>query len=117
MTRENAILDKAKRMYEQIDDESYVMKTDGNGEPDLVGCITGRTVVIECKQSGRKPTPLQYAKLKRWAKSGAVALWTNGKVVFAIDVDGTESVLGEMPVRRAEKPLQATKRVLRGLDS
>ena len=43
-----------------------------SGEPDVDACVQGRTVKIEVKQPGRRPTPLQKAALARWKAAGAV---------------------------------------------
>lgn len=67
------------------------MKTSGEGEPDLVGCLPfGRAVVIECKQPGEKPAPLQYARLRQWSNAGAHALWTDGLTFWKVLPDGSD---------------------------
>jgi len=58
---------------------AYFFKTEGNGQPDLVGTIAGRSVVCEVKQPGEKPTKRQIAVLRNWDTARAVALWTDGK--------------------------------------
>lgn len=50
-----------------------VIKTSGEGEPDLIGSFEGFAFAIECKQSGKKPTPLQEARLQQWRAAGAIA--------------------------------------------
>ena len=74
MPRESAVLARIRRTFEQ--GRSKCLKTSGEGEPDLVCCQNGRTVVIEVKQPGKKPTPLQMQRLREWANAGALALWS-----------------------------------------
>jgi hypothetical protein len=43
------------------------------GDPDLYGSINGRHFEIEVKRSGADgPTPLQQARLRQWAATGAL---------------------------------------------
>jgi hypothetical protein len=75
MARERSILERVRRMMTV--QRAKCIKTSGEGEPDLVCCLKGRTVVIETKQPGKLPTPLQRRKLWEWHKSGAFAFWTD----------------------------------------
>lgn len=45
------------------------------GEPDILGCVSGRFVAIEMKIPGKEPTPIQYKRLREWEQAGAVAFW------------------------------------------
>jgi hypothetical protein len=45
------------------------------GTPDLLGCINGRCVVVECKRVGYVPTAAQLGQLRRWQRAGALACW------------------------------------------
>ncbi len=42
------------------------------GDPDIDACIRGRSVQLEVKRPGGKPTALQTKRLEEWRKSGAV---------------------------------------------
>lgn len=53
------------------------IKTSGAGEPDVVGCYRGFSFAIECKQPGKKPTPLQYARMREWRRAGGIAFATD----------------------------------------
>jgi Holliday junction resolvase len=44
-----------------------------SGVPDIVACIDGRFVGVECKANGRKPTKLQIKNLEDIAKRGGMA--------------------------------------------
>lgn len=45
------------------------------GEPDLLGALHGRFIAIEVKQPGKEPTKIQHARLREWARAGAITLW------------------------------------------
>jgi Holliday junction resolvase len=44
------------------------------GIPDIIGCLHGRYIAIECKAGKNKPTALQIRELNLTAKAGGVAL-------------------------------------------
>lgn len=90
MPRESAIVSRTRELFKKLEPTSHFMKTSGDGEPDLVGVIRGRSTVCECKQPGEKPEPLQYVRLRQWAFGGAWALWTNGERFYQVFEDGTE---------------------------
>jgi hypothetical protein len=50
------------------------------GNPDIVGCIGSRAVVIEVKRPGESPTENQRAHLRKWGRAGALAFWTDSVV-------------------------------------
>jgi len=41
------------------------------GEPDIDACICGRSLQLEVKRPGEKPTPLQVKRLEDWRRAGA----------------------------------------------
>jgi len=43
-------------------------------QPDIVGCLDGRALVIEAKQPGEHARPGQLAILRRWRRSGALVV-------------------------------------------
>lgn len=73
---EKAIVNAIKRYLDKLS-ECYVIKTHGSiysaGQPDLLGCYKGKTLALEVKRPGGKPTPLQLAVLKKWEAAGAIA--------------------------------------------
>jgi len=75
-TTEKAIVNSIKRYLDKLPG-CYVVKTHGSiygaGQPDLLGCYQGRTLALEVKRPGRKPTKLQQAVLKKWEAAGAIA--------------------------------------------
>ena len=48
-----------------------------SGVPDIVACINGRFLGIECKTGKNTPTKLQEDNLNRIAKAGGVAVVIN----------------------------------------
>lgn len=42
------------------------------GQPDVTGCIQGIRIEIEGKMPGKKLTPLQEHRLKKWGEAGAI---------------------------------------------
>ena len=48
-----------------------------NGHPDLFCFKQGKTMVIEVKSKGKKPSELQLYRLKEWKEDGFVAFWTD----------------------------------------
>ena len=100
--REDAVLTRARREFTRSG--GYAIKTSGDAEPDLVGSVAGQSVVVETKQPGEKPRPDQYAKLRRWASSGAIALWTDSDHWYRVMPDGQVVFVrgGEFPFRERE---------------
>ena len=75
-TSEKSIVNSIKRYLDKLPG-CYVIKTHGSaygaGQPDILGCYQGRTLALEVKRPGRKPTKLQQAVLKKWEAAGAIA--------------------------------------------
>lgn len=46
-----------------------------SGHPDIDGCSGGRSIKIEMKRPGKKPTPIQMARLRQWREAGAIVGW------------------------------------------
>ena len=42
------------------------------GDPDIDACLRGRSVQLEVKRPGERPTPLQLKRLEEWRRAGAV---------------------------------------------
>lgn len=42
------------------------------GDPDIDACICGRSVQLEVKRPGEKPTALQVKRLEEWRRAGAI---------------------------------------------
>jgi len=42
------------------------------GDPDIDACLRGRSVQLEVKRPGERPTPLQWKRLAEWRQAGAL---------------------------------------------
>ncbi|HOJ21588.1 MAG TPA: hypothetical protein PLY56_08640 [Armatimonadota bacterium] len=75
--RESALVAEIVRALRKLPDV-IVRKRHGSawgvaGDPDLYGSINGRHFEIEVKRPGAEgPTPLQQARLRQWAATGAL---------------------------------------------
>jgi Holliday junction resolvase len=75
MGREREIVKRTRELLTAAG--AKIIKTSGQGEPDLVGCYMGYAIAIECKQQGPKPTKLQEFRIREWKRAGAIAFWTD----------------------------------------
>lgn len=48
-----------------------------SGVPDIVACVNGRFLAIECKAGTNKPTALQVREIESIRKAGGVAVVAN----------------------------------------
>lgn len=55
-----------------------------SGVPDIICCVNGRFLAIECKAGGNKPTILQQRELKLIADAGGSALVINEQNVEGV---------------------------------
>lgn len=86
MVRESTVLARTRKAFLAQFPDGYCMKTSGGGEPDLICSGLGQAYAIETKVPGKSPTPLQFFKLRKWRRAGAVALWTtDGRTMNRID--------------------------------
>lgn len=58
------------------------------GDPDIDGCIRGRSLQLEVKRPGEKPTLLQVRRLEEWRKAGAI-------VGVVVSVDEVKDLLAK----------------------
>jgi len=59
------------------------------GAPDINACYRGRSVQIEVKRPGEKPTRIQLKRLREWQEAGAVVGW-------ATDLEGVKKIIEEL---------------------
>lgn len=54
------------------------------GNPDIFASHPKipKPIVIEAKQPGEKPTPIQYQRLSEWKEAGALAFWCDNFIDF-----------------------------------
>lgn len=75
-TPEKKVKDKVKAILRAEDVYFFMPATYGygtSGVPDIVACLDGTFVGIECKAGGNKPTQLQMTNLMRIAETGGIA--------------------------------------------
>jgi Holliday junction resolvase len=48
-----------------------------SGVPDIIACVNGRFLAIECKAGGNKPTALQVREIENIRAAGGVAVVAN----------------------------------------
>ena len=48
-----------------------------SGVPDIIACVNGRFLAIECKAAGNKPTALQTREIENIRIAGGVAVVAN----------------------------------------
>lgn len=76
-TPEKKVKDKVKKLLAEYGAYYFMPATGGYGKsgvPDLVACIKGRFIGIECKANGGKPTALQEKNLVDIMNTGGVAV-------------------------------------------
>lgn len=79
-TPEKKVKDKVKKMLTEIGAYYFMPATGGYGKsgvPDIVACIKGRFVAIECKAGDNTPTALQEKNLMDIAGSGGYSVAIN----------------------------------------
>ena len=75
-----------------------------SGVPDIICCLKGRFVAIECKTRGNKPTELQLREMHKINKAGGVTFVINEDgiplietlMVVAENWSGSQNSIGEV---------------------
>jgi Holliday junction resolvase len=76
-TPEKKVKDKVKRVLAEHGAYHFMPATHGygsSGVPDIVACLRGKFVGIECKANGGKPTALQLKNLRELSSAGGLAI-------------------------------------------
>jgi Holliday junction resolvase len=76
-TPERKVKDKVVALLKQYDAYFFSPLSNGfgrSGIPDIIACLYGRYIAIECKAGDNKPTALQIRELGLITKAGGVAL-------------------------------------------
>ena len=86
-TPEKKVKDKVKKLLEEYGAYYFMPTTGGygrSGVPDIVACLRGKFIGIECKANGNRPTALQEKNLMEIMNVGgfAVAVDENGIELF-----------------------------------
>lgn len=91
MTPEKKVKTKVVAKLKELGAYYFFPATGGygrSGVPDIVVCLRGRFIGIECKANGNKPTPLQQRELSCISAAGGTAL-----VIDETNVDQLERLL------------------------
>lgn len=91
MPRESTIQTSVKKRIKQMFPSAevrvlHVGAYGTKGDPDLYACVDGQMIQIETKQPGRELEKIQAARLRQWARAGAIC-------IKADSADFVESVL------------------------
>lgn len=76
-TPEKVVKDKVTSVLKSEGVYHFFPATHGygrSGVPDIVGCVNGRFIAIECKANGNKPTALQIREIESIRKCNGVAV-------------------------------------------
>ena len=79
-TPEGRVKDAVRKILKQHNIYYFMPATGGygrSGVPDIVGCVNGRFVAIECKAGLNQPTALQEREMKNIKDAGGVAVVIN----------------------------------------
>lgn len=76
-TPEGIVKEKVTALLKREDVYYFFPATHGygrSGVPDIVACVNGWFLAIECKANGNKPTALQVREIERIRARGGVAV-------------------------------------------
>ena len=89
-TPEGKVKDAVKKILKSLNIYYFMPATGGygrSGVPDIVGCVNGRFVAIECKAGLNQPTALQEREMENIKNAGGVAVVINeGSVRGLVDL-------------------------------
>lgn len=80
LTPEKKVKDKCVKLLKAYDAYYFFPATHGygrSGVPDIICCIAGKFVAIECKAGDNKPTALQEKEMADIRKQGGTAVVIN----------------------------------------
>ena len=90
-TPEKKVKDKVVKILKEHGVYYFFPATYGmgrSGVPDIICCVNGRFLGIECKAGDNKPTALQQRELKAIADAGGSSL-----VVNELNVEGVAAIV------------------------
>jgi hypothetical protein len=98
-TPEKKVKDKVKKILAEFGAYYFMPATGGYGKsgvPDIVACIKGRFIGIECKANGGKPTALQEKNLIDIMNVGGISI-----IVNETGIEDLKRVLEHAPLVKA----------------
>ena len=93
-TPEKVVKDKVTAVLKSAGVYYFFPATHGygrSGVPDIIACVSGRFLAIECKAGGNKPTALQTREIENIRACGGVAV-----IVDETNWDMVRSLVHEM---------------------
>jgi hypothetical protein len=79
-TPEKKVKDKCVKLLKAHDVYYFFPATHGfgrSGVPDIICCVAGKFLAVECKAGGNKPTALQEKEMADIRKQGGIAIVVN----------------------------------------
>jgi hypothetical protein len=76
-TPEKKVKDKVKKVLAEHGAYYFMPATHGygsSGVPDIVACLNGKFIGVECKANGGKPTALQLKNLRELSSAGGISV-------------------------------------------
>lgn len=89
MTPEGKVKAKVVKLLKQFGVYYFYPVTGGfgrSGVPDVICCVNGYFVGIECKAGKNKPTPLQEAEMQKIRDAGGVTLVINEDNIYDVEL-------------------------------
>jgi len=96
MTPEGKVKAQVKKMLDAEGVYYFLPVSNGMGRhgiPDIIGCVNGRFLAIECKAANGKTTALQDREIERIASAGGTAVVCTGSVVSMLGLQMTIELL------------------------
>lgn len=83
-TKEGAIKEKVKKILAEVGAWYFMPSANGYGRsaiPDIICCVRGHFLAIECKADNLQPTAIQQRELNRIAESKGTGICVNAENV------------------------------------
>lgn len=88
-TPESKVKTKVKKLLAAHGAYHFMPATHGygtSGVPDIIACLHGKFIGIECKANGGKPTALQLKNLQELSSAGGIAILVDETGLGALEL-------------------------------
>lgn len=88
-TPEKKVKDKVVKLLKKYDSYHFYPVASGygsSGVPDIVACMRGKFIGIECKANGGKPTALQMKNINSIASNGGYAVLVDETSIGSLEL-------------------------------